>query len=403
MRIRRRKDTKEMVSTVTKDFTRLMESIQRRGESRRGNESSGAAIQLLRANALMLVFFFHFSGFADPGQGMVAMCAGWFQQFGSLGTDSFLVVSGALGWISCQRRGETWWEFVGRRMRRLYPPFLVMIGLYTILSWAFPQQSKFPAGWLEAGGYLLRNLILVPGVFPERPLMTVSWALALIFTFYAVIPGLRRGVEWMSRGPERAVVVLSGMLVGWLWLCEQVPGLPWRAVFLLMGCVVAATFSSREWEGWKSTAWLALGVACLSGYVGLAYTETVHGGIRVVFELVGLAAVTRACLMSRVEENPVKAALRWPMVALGNMGYSFFLTHGLAIKFVFVVLGPRISAGRMGWQWALPTLALALVAATALFRFVEQPGRWPWEAPIPVAGGDPLGARPVLQAMAARA
>ena len=390
-----------MVSSVTRDLTIILDRL-RSAEGRsplRYPASGGGAVQSLRALALLLVFSFHFAGFAvvhrEDSLGIVL--TGWALPLGSLGTNCFLVVSGALGWLSCQRREEPFRRFAWRRIRRLYPPYLATLLLYLALSILFPGQSKLPGDWADLFVYLLRNLVLLPGIFPERPIITVTWALTLILAFYLVIPGLRSGVQRVARNGQGEVALLAGVGAVWIVLCSLFPALPFRLVFLLAGCIVAASLSSAG-PGWdESSRWSMLGGASLIIYV-LTLSWTAAWFLQFLISAVGLMAITRACLCSRSGWIG-----RWPFVALGNMGYSFYLLHGLTIKFMFIVFLPRWAPDRAGWQMVLPTLILAMAASTILFRLVEQPGRWPWETPVPLAGGDPREARPALRAMAAKA
>jgi peptidoglycan/LPS O-acetylase OafA/YrhL len=66
--------------------------------------------------------------------------------------------------------------------------------------------------------------------------------------------------------------------------------------------------------------------------------------------------------------------LRW----LGNMSYSYYLLHGLALKAAFLALGTALplQAGNDAWVfWGLlPFMfALTLVPATVLFLVIERP------------------------------
>jgi exopolysaccharide production protein ExoZ len=73
-----------------------------------------------------------------------------------------------------------------------------------------------------------------------------------------------------------------------------------------------------------------------------------------------------------------RAVFCWrPMRWLGNMSYSYYLIHGLTIKFFFMVLAkvfpPR--ADQAGAMWALMPIAfvMTLVTSAVLFIVVEKP------------------------------
>ena len=71
-------------------------------------------------------------------------------------------------------------------------------------------------------------------------------------------------------------------------------------------------------------------------------------------------------------------AFSWtPMRWLGNMSYSYYLLHGLALKAGFMVFGKLVPAsGSEQWVFWLmmPVMfALTLVASAVLFLAVERP------------------------------
>jgi peptidoglycan/LPS O-acetylase OafA/YrhL len=60
------------------------------------------------------------------------------------------------------------------------------------------------------------------------------------------------------------------------------------------------------------------------------------------------------------------------------MSYSFYLIHGLTLKFFFLILGlllPPESYGGVLWFWVLflPALATATAVSAGLFLLVERP------------------------------
>ena len=68
--------------------------------------------------------------------------------------------------------------------------------------------------------------------------------------------------------------------------------------------------------------------------------------------------------------------LRW----LGNISYSYYLMHGLTLKFAVLVLGKvlPLSAGGVGLFLALPCLLFVatLPASLILFLAVGDPSHW---------------------------
>lgn len=70
-------------------------------------------------------------------------------------------------------REQHFTDFMARRIRRIYPAFLMVFAVYCALSFVFPRESRIPHD--APLGYLAANLLL-PGLFPIRPMITVAWS-----------------------------------------------------------------------------------------------------------------------------------------------------------------------------------------------------------------------------------
>jgi exopolysaccharide production protein ExoZ len=82
--------------------------------------------------------------------------------------------------------------------------------------------------------------------------------------------------------------------------------------------------------------------------------------------------------------------LRW----LGNMSYSFYLLHGLALKAGFLLLArlapPSERGGLWFGGWLLPMFALALLTSVVLYLLIELP----YSLPPTLKSGGPARAAP---------
>jgi len=86
-------------------------------------------------------------------------------------------------------------------------------------------------------------------------------------------------------------------------------------------------------------------------------------------------------LFSLCAFNPGTTAYKWltftPLRWLGNMSYSYYLIHGLTLKFFFLIFGKIIpndfsSVYLYYWLWA-PTFVMTLVSSFILFWIIERP------------------------------
>ena len=261
-----------------------------------------------------------------------------------------------------------------------------MFGLYLALTAVFPGESKFPADPDAAALYVLENLALLPGLTGTPPLIVVTWTLGYEMLLYVTLPlavrfsGMR---DWPAAG---RVAALAAAWVGYLAYCAvAAPAHTRLGVYLAAFLAYEAV---REGGGRlaaaREGAAAAVAAACV-GFVVLMRAGAVTvpplpdlpglgAGVRALFLGVGLFALAWCCFGG---DGVCSRLLSWtPLRWLGNMSYSFYLTHGLVLKAVALAaatLLPAESRG-LGLFWvALPLCYLgALATATVLFVAVEK-------------------------------
>src|SRR5581483_1777059 len=150
-----------------------------------------ASMEGLRGLAVLLVFFVHFHAlfriYVDR-ESLSYACSRFLSVTGHSGVDLFFVISGYLIYGAVLDRRIQYGRFLRRRVQRIYPTFLSVLGLYVVLSVLFPWKSKIPSGHLNAVLYVLANAALLPGILPIEPMMSVAWTLSYEFFFYLTIP-----------------------------------------------------------------------------------------------------------------------------------------------------------------------------------------------------------------------
>ncbi|MBL8396813.1 MAG: acyltransferase [Candidatus Accumulibacter sp.] len=345
--------------------------------SRGGAAANVRPMEGLRGFAVFLVFIVHFVTLMTPWLEKNSHFSAFTQalhSIGNTGVDVFFVLSGYLIYSSLISRHQPFLRFMSRRVERLYPAFTVVFVIYLLLSYFFPVESKIPAKFSEAFIYLMQNFLLLPGLFPIEPMITVAWSLSYEMFYYLMLPvvigllGLReRTPLWRSiffltvalatalycavnGGPVRLIMFIAGILV---YEAMNIPGIPSpHRFFGLLG--------------------LAVGLLCmllpLSGSAG-ATTK-----VGVLF----MAYFTVCLSCFRHPSSGLARSLSWtPLRWLGNMSYSYYLLHGLALKAGFMVLKavlPVTSYGP-GLFWGLMPLmfAVTLLPTTLLFLLVERP------------------------------
>jgi len=103
----------------------------------------------LRGIAILMVLLVHhafrFKAWVVPGS-WAEDYAGFAHAAGQAGVDLFFALSGYLVYSLALARRGTVTEFIVRRLRRIYPPFLAVTAVYVAIFIAAPGVAKWPDG-----------------------------------------------------------------------------------------------------------------------------------------------------------------------------------------------------------------------------------------------------------------
>lgn len=349
------------------------------------------ALDGLRAVAVVAVLLFH-SGFAVAGGGFLGVSV-FFTLSGFLITSLVLRQWNATGGIDLR-------SFWSRRFRRLLAASWLTIGavlamgalgawddsqlrdlsgdvpwaLAELVNWHFIAQgtnygaaqaapSPLEHFWslaIEQQFYLLLPLLLVGllvrgGGTPRRRLRRTMVVMAVLGIASAVANGLvaRGSIDRAYFGTDtRAAELIAGVLLGGLLLRQlKVHGTARRAA-LAAGAVAVVV------------------LAVLFRFAELGSQWLYPWGLLLT------AACTATVIVACLQTGPLSAALSWaPVVALGRISYGVYLVHWP----IFLWLNPaRTGLDQPGAQAVLLfglRMAVTLVAAAAMYRWVEQPVR----------------------------
>ena len=178
-----------------------------------------SSMEGLRGVAVLLVFFVHYSqlfGTALPNSSWTRSILFSAEQIGHSGVDLFFLLSGYLIYSVLASGKSTLWQFLVRRAQRIYPTFLVVFVIYAAIEFTQPD-SKLPSGGTTL--YLLKNLLLLPGVFAIRPLITVAWSLSYEIFYYLAIPALYHALRLRRWTPAARLLLFVAAAGGYAALC----------------------------------------------------------------------------------------------------------------------------------------------------------------------------------------
>lgn len=341
--------------------------------SRTGVSPSLLPMEGLRGLAVLLVFLVHYVSLSAPWRSddtTLAALASSLHTVGNAGVDLFFVLSGYLIYGSLLARPQQLHHFLRRRVRRIYPVYTFVFALYLLLSWALPSQNRIPAPWPDAARYLANNFFLLSGFGAEPPLISVAWSLSYEMLSYLLIAVLISTLQLRLRS-RRWRCLFFAMLGVTAALGFATFGGPARMLLFIAGIFVHEAMAppSRPAPG-----------ALLSTIAVLAAWAMLLMPLALWLKLAALCGAFFLLCLSCFGRpgSPLALALCWtPLRWLGNISYSYYLIHGLALKAGFMALALLAPPSPHGPAFFLlmlaPMLVITLPPAALLFLLVERP------------------------------
>ena len=339
----------------------------------------------LRGFAVFLVFLQHFS------TQMIALGKGStigvrpMANYGNYGVELFFVLSGFLIYGTLIKGRVTGPQFMRRRMQRIYPAFFVAF-LITIMARSVGAPQDVLPGSLSVKVMTLgENLVFLPGLFPIHPIMTVAWSLSYEMFFYLAIAAAVFGLSLPVRSRDRRLKLLYVLIGGFCAVAAYDPAaVPIRMLPFFAGMLLAEEIGKigKPAQAWGGLLGLVLAFLVTSVFIPMPpiLRETLH---TVVF-----FCLVSACL----DETNVAAKLfSWtPLRWLGNISYSYYLVHAIAVVSIARIFKDEIAFASplTVWLLAIPFFLASLIPALGLFLLVERPLSLPSGKPI--RGGESM-------------
>jgi exopolysaccharide production protein ExoZ len=329
------------------------------------------AMEGLRGFAVFLVFLQHFGYQAlqltEPS-GVVKVALGVFRSYGNQGVELFFVLSGYLIYGSLVARQTRFLPFMRRRIRRIYPAFLVAFGLYFCAVLAGPTSDRIPSEPLALTWYLLSNLLLLPGIFPLPELMAVAWSLSYEVTFYLICGLIAARFTLFRAAPARRIAGIQLIAAVFITASWFLPWLPTRMIPFFAGMLLAEGVGTSVMV---VPGWLGLTAPAIALLV--THTLPISGLFQELIHAIAFFLLCASCFAG----TAAASVFSWtPARLLGNMSYSYYLLHGLAVATIAAAYPRFLAAPAPAWQVvaSLPAVfAVSLVPTFALFALVERP------------------------------
>ena len=306
----------------------------------------------------------------------------------------FFVISGYCITASAQsslRRGISFSTYMARRIRRIFPPYLVSVAFFAITRYLRPLLTNGPPwhpSWLD----WLQNLTLTqwlsmpfhPVGWPDRnPTLFVAayWSLNYEEQFY-LVTGLLLVLALHYRiGLARGVLALAVLGLAWDFTVPggQVYGLfiEYWAHFALGGCLYFVLCEYPRPLIWSAFLLVAaiLGAYCvvhvqLSWTGGGAAADHLHSYL----ELAVLSGVSIVLLLARPLSELISNSRAWrPVAAIGTISYSLYLVHLFNLHLVASVASRLVPAAAPASFLVATKVLLHLSIGAAFWYLFERP------------------------------
>jgi peptidoglycan/LPS O-acetylase OafA/YrhL len=360
-----------------------------------------ASIDALRGVAALGVVLYHavlqttnavpHNLFQWPVKGVVFLSS-----FGYIGVFLFFVISGFcihLRWARAEAAGQTrridFGSFWGRRLRRLYPPYLVALALFLLLTAATAGIDVTQFFVYD----VVMHLLMLHNLDPHTcySINGVFWTLAIeeqLYLAYFVLLFLRKKWGWGT-----TLVICVVVRLGWFFLAHFIwaysgVGIPvpesaashWFT-WTLGAMAVEASYGLMKLPRWCSSVWLGsiavVSASAISTVLPEIQKDTwIHNGAWLVLHpLWGFgffALLNRAVAWEQSKSEATRKVLPRLVAAAATLGvfsYSLYLTHELVImqSWRFVTSLPPIL------NTLLVVTPATVVFAWVFFNWCEKP------------------------------
>lgn len=206
-------------------------------------------------------------------------------------------------------------------------------------------------------------------------MITVAWSLSYEMFYYLVTPAIIGLFGLRTRRSNQRVLFFIAVAVTFFVFSATYGG-PMRLNMFVSGILLyEAVSSKRLFTPSSSFGLFALCVGLLGTLLPVSGSS--GSAIKVGFLFVSFFVLCLSCFRNPTDWLPrffSWTPLRW----LGNMSYSYYLFHGLALKAGFLFLTKFLPASGSDsplWFWILLPImfSLTLIPTTVLFLAIERP------------------------------
>jgi exopolysaccharide production protein ExoZ len=373
------------------------------------------ALDGIRGFAALLVLLVHFNSnlnvffTATPALTWAAEILGG---FGRAGVGIFYTMTGYFIYAQLMSKEQPYFQFVRRRIRRIYPVFFAVFCLYLALFAIVPSVNKLKGlSASEIATIVVQNLTFFAGLLQKPMVVTVSWTLSYIVLFYLTAPIFVKVFRLKTIGKRPALGVL---IVAWLAYgatCVWWDASP-RPLMFFTGMILYQVSDSRltavPKKRWELLVFVAVALALVFSWIYYSHRAWLYLPFtpRLIRQIVISAALVPFFIYTIYHHHGLvfKTMSFKPLVQLGKLSYSWYLIQGIALYAMtfglsFLHVKQLSYAGFLGTL--LGTIGLNAVFAYVLYHLIEKPFSIVVKKPVGAAPGAEIVAFPNAQQSAA--
>lgn len=328
---------------------------------------TGNRFDLIRLVLATTVFAYHAMTLSslDPG-GLLEVRFGLAAE---LSIEGFFIVSGALI-AGSLARSRSLGDYAGKRVRRLYPAYAVVILIPAAISLMLTADLAGVVRYVGANLVFLNFLSPdLPGLFADNRFTAVNgalWTLKVEVMFYIVLPVI--ALVLRAAGRKAGWIVLALLYLG---------GEAWRQFVPVL--IEAPTSQGLTQQLPGQMAFFASGLALHAVWDRAKARPLAFGAVGLVLLAASLSHPVLAPLRAAGLAGVIAAVAFLPGPALnaarfGDVSYGVYITH-------FPILQALVAAGLFGQAGHAAGFAIAaalvFAASFALWHLVEKPALRP--------------------------
>lgn len=289
-----------------------------------------------------------------------------FSYLGHFGVQLFILISGYGLTKSMLSKPQSWGEFMGSRLKKIYPLLIVAILTFAIANLIIFKQMPALGDWREIGRkmLLIHTLISGSGVSVCGP----WWFFGLIVQLYILFPII------LGLTQRHGTKILAGtMVISYLWIMT--------ALFLYdhdPGFVLTMQNTPGHLPEFCFGIWLALRRdTCLSRWwlIPALAVFTLGNFFEPFYPFTFLAVSIVFVIAYNIVRKPITrfAAVRRPLAFLGSISMFLFAVHGfLRQPFFGIAATPNAATGLLAATLFIATSIAVAMAMRPLYKLTVR-------------------------------